>query len=82
MNDILAFLQAHLFWVGIISFWVFSAAVSSLPAPTQVATNPFYAWFYAFVTQLAGNFRNAFGTKIPGYNAPLDHPTTIGAPKP
>jgi hypothetical protein len=71
------FLQQHQFWAAVILYWIFSAAVSSLPEPAPYragasrpdpASNgsPFYLWLFRFLHSVAGNITTVFGNKIPG----------------
>jgi hypothetical protein len=59
------FVAQHQFWAAVAIYWIFSAAVSSMPEP---ATNgsPGYLWLYRFLHTLAGNVTTAFGSRIPG----------------
>jgi hypothetical protein len=60
------FITQHEFWSAIVGYWILSAAVSAMPAPT--GNNPGYAWLYQFLHTIAGNLTTAFGSKIPGLN--------------
>ena len=46
------------------SFWVFSAAIGSMPAP-DANSGKGYRWFYGFANTLAANVTRAFATKLP-----------------
>jgi hypothetical protein len=59
------FIAEHLFWTGVISMWVFCAAVYNLPDPTEKSSG-LYRWVYGFLHQLAANFDVAF-PNIPGF---------------
>jgi hypothetical protein len=61
----LAFVIQHQFWVAVVLYWVFSAAVSSMPEPAADGA-PVYAWLFRFLHTVAGNVSTAFGNKIPG----------------
>src|SRR5213594_4467358 len=55
----------HQFWTAVVIYWMFSAAVSSMPEPAPNGS-PAYLWFYRFLHSIAGNITTAFGGKIPG----------------
>jgi hypothetical protein len=56
----LAFVIQHRFWVAVVLYWIFSAAVSSMPdSPANGA--PIYVWLFRFVHTVAGNITTAFG---------------------
>jgi hypothetical protein len=59
------FVLAHQFWSAVVLYWIFSAAVSSMPDPVA-ATNPAYTWLYRFLHTIAGNLTTAFAGRIPG----------------
>jgi hypothetical protein len=61
----LAFLFQHQFWVAVVLYWIFSAAVSSMPEPAAGGT-PIYTWLFRFLYTVAGNISIALGNKIPG----------------
>lgn len=61
---------ADFFWnhstiIGIIAFWIFSAAVSAMPTPTTGSSSS-YLYFYNLFHTIAGNLTTAWGSKIPG----------------
>lgn len=58
---------AHPVWTGIIAYWIYNAAVDSLPAPNG---SKGYRFLYAFMNKIAGNLSVAFGSKIPGVVQP------------
>jgi hypothetical protein len=60
-----AFVIQHQFWVAVVLYWIFSAAVSAMPDPPAGGT-PIYAWLFRFLHTVAGNISTAFGNKIPG----------------
>jgi hypothetical protein len=62
---VLAFLIQHQFWVAMVLYWIFSAAVSSMPDP-GANTAPMYGWLFRFLHTVAGNISTAFASKIPG----------------
>ena len=55
----------HQFWTAVVIYWMFSAAVSSMPEPAPNGSAG-YLWFYRFLHSIAGNITTAFGSKIPG----------------
>jgi len=59
------FARQHQFWTAVVLYWVFSAAVSSMPDPAS-NSNPGYLWLFRFLHTVAGNITTAFGSKIPG----------------
>lgn len=62
------FLFQHQFWTAVVLYWIFSAAVSSMPEPPSNGSEV-YLWFYRFCHTSAGNIATAFGSKIPGLKA-------------
>ena len=62
------FLTQHQFLCVVVLYWIYSAAVSSMPAPA-VNANPGYTWLYRFLHTIAGNLSTAFSDKIPGLKA-------------
>ncbi len=63
------FVTQHQFWTAVVLYWIFSAAVSSMPDPAPNGS-PAYVWLYRFLHTLAGNLVTAFGNRIPGLNSP------------
>ena len=59
------FLTQHQFWTAVVLYWIYSAAVSSMPEPGPNA-KPGYIWMYRFLHTIAGNLTTAFSGKIPG----------------
>jgi hypothetical protein len=59
------FLMQHQFWSAVVLYWIYSAAVSSMPDPAA-GSNPGYAWLYRFLHTIAGNLSTAFSGRIPG----------------
>ena len=59
------FLFQHQFWTAVVLYWIFSAAVSSMPEPPSNGSAA-YLWFYRFCHTTAGNIATAFGSKING----------------
>jgi hypothetical protein len=45
-----------------LSFWILSAAVSSLPLPTS-KSGPFYLWLYRFLQSLCASLRQVRGKR-------------------
>src|SRR5437868_4141237 len=60
------FATQHQFGTAVVAYWIYSAAVSSMPDPKG---NPVYLWLYRFCHTLAGNITTAFGDRIPGLKA-------------
>src|SRR5213593_795582 len=58
-------LSEHQFWTAVVIYWIFSAAVSSMPDPAGNGSSG-YLWLYRFLHTIAGNITTAFGSKIPG----------------
>ncbi len=46
------FVIEHQFWTTVVIYWIFSAAVSSMPEP-GANSNPGYLWLYRFLHSLA-----------------------------
>ena len=65
MSLIWAFISQHQFWIAVAVYWIYSAAVSSLPEPAGNGS-PVYQWLYRFSHTIAGNLTTAFGSGIPG----------------
>src|SRR2546426_2872122 len=58
-------LTEHQFWTAVVIYWIFSAAVSSMPDPAGNGSSG-YLCLYRFLHTIAGNVTTAFGSKIPG----------------
>jgi len=58
-------LTEHQFWTAVVIYWIFSAAVSSMPDPAGNGSSG-YLWLYRFLHTIAGNITTAFGSRIPG----------------
>ena len=56
------FIHAHPF-VLVGSWWVFSAAVGAMPAPSA-GSSAFYEWAYKFLNTIAANIARAYSTKV------------------
>lgn len=59
------FLLQHQFWAAVVAYWIFSAAISSMPEPVP-NDSPAYLWLYRFLHTTAGNITTALGGRIPG----------------
>ena len=59
------FLAQHQFWAAVGMYWIFSAAVSSMPNPGPNEGSG-YLWAFRFLHTLAGNITTVFGSRIPG----------------
>lgn len=60
------FIHAHPF-VLVGSWWVFSAAVGAMPAPSKEPgkeSSAFYQWLYMFLNTIAANIARAYSTKV------------------
>lgn len=66
MNPVISFIQAHPTSFALGSFWVFSAAVSSMPMPAD-NSSPFYKWVFGFGHTLAGSIARVVAMKYPQY---------------
>ena len=66
MTDFMALLHNPIFWAAIGGYWVFSAAVGALEAPTA-NSGPGYKFVFRFLHGLSGNLNRAAMTfKVPG----------------
>ena len=54
MTAILHFLQAHAYWSGIGTLWVFSAFIGGMPAPDSTSSKG-YLWLYGSLHLLGAN---------------------------
>jgi hypothetical protein len=61
-------LTQHQFWAAVAGYWIFSAAIGSMPEPGS-NSGAGYLWVYRFLHTLAGNITTAFGGRIPGMKA-------------
>jgi hypothetical protein len=59
------FILQHQFWAAVALYWIFSAAVSSMPEPAGGSAG--YLWAYRFLHTIAGNITTALGSRIPGF---------------
>ena len=60
----------HQYWTAVVIYWIFSAAVSSMPEPVPSGSSG-YLWLYRFCHTTAGNITTAFGSKIRGWKTPV-----------
>jgi hypothetical protein len=63
------FVMQHQFWIAVAAYWIFSAAVSSLPDPVPNGSRG-YLWLYRFCHTTAGNLSTVYAGKIPGLKIP------------
>lgn len=63
MHDLLNFLIAHQLVCEGAGLWLASAAVSTMPEPTQ-QDSVAYNWLYGFLHVVAANL-NRFGARLP-----------------
>src|SRR5436309_16068162 len=54
----------HQFWTAVVIYWMFSAAVSSMPEPAPNGSAA-YLWFYRFVAQHRGQHHHGFWQQDP-----------------
>lgn len=91
MNAITSIYSNHPYIATLVSYWVLSAFIGALPAPTA-NSSPLYKFVFAFSNSLGGNLLRALSTKVEGspnfqnaVNAlpgPVDKPVVIvEAPK-
>jgi hypothetical protein len=66
----LEWILKHEFWAAAGAYWVFSAAVSSMPAPSARGS-AIYLWLYRFLHTVAGNVTTVLGKRITRIAAPL-----------
>ena len=59
------FITQHQSLAAVVLYWIFSAAVSSMPDPNG-GSAPGYLWLFRFAHTVAGNITTVFGSKIPG----------------
>src|SRR5213594_703949 len=62
------FVSQHQFGIAVAAYWIFSAAVSSLPDPSPSGSAG-YLWLYRFCHTTAGNITTALGSRIPELKA-------------
>ena len=58
------FITQHQSWTAVLIYWIFSAAVSSMPDPAGYGRSA-YLWLYRFCHTTAGNITTVFGNRIP-----------------
>jgi hypothetical protein len=66
----LEWIVKHELWAAAGAYWIFSAAVSSMPAPAA-SGSAIYLWLYRFLHTIAGNVTTVFGRRIAGLTARL-----------
>ena len=59
------FITQHQSWATVLIYWIFSAAVSSMPVPAA-GNGAGYLWLFRFCHTTAGNLTTVFGNKLPG----------------
>ena len=62
----LEFIVQHQFWIAVVAYWIYSAAVSSMPEPRPDGSLRYF-WLYRFCHTLAGNLTIAIRSRIPGF---------------
>ena len=74
MHNIFDFILSYPTTSTLVGYYIASAAIGSLPAPTP-ASGVFYQWFFKFSNTLAGNLTRAFSSKLGTTNsAPAAEP--------
>jgi hypothetical protein len=58
MHDLILPGGSHLFWRGVVTLWVFSAAVGAMGQPDGKSSQE-YEWLYRFLHLLAANLDRA-----------------------
>lgn len=75
MTTVMQFIQAHPAVTALAVYWLFSAAISSMPMPTD-KSSPGYRWFFGFTHLLAGSVSRMVAMKYPNLmqngNVPAD----------
>lgn len=59
----ISFIQAHSVIASLVAYYIVSAFVSSLPAPTTTSS-VFYVFIFKFTNTLSANLVRAYGTKV------------------
>jgi hypothetical protein len=91
VNTIWQFLNDHQVLTTLASYWLLSAFIGALPAPTA-ESGPLYRFVFSFSNSLGGNILRALSTKVeasPNFQSavnnlpgPVDKPVVIvEAPK-
>ncbi len=57
-SDLLTVTSPRMYLLGLVSLWVFSAAISAMKPPTE-SSSPKYQWFFRFIHLLAANLDRA-----------------------
>jgi hypothetical protein len=65
MDAIISFIQAHQTTAALAGFYVLSAFIGALPAPTA-ESGQFYKFFFAFANTLGANIARARSTAVEG----------------
>ena len=64
VKALIALIQAHSVGFTLAAYWLFSAAVGAMPAPTD-KQGAFYHWAFGFLNTLAGSISRAVTNKFP-----------------
>ena len=75
MQAFLNFLSSHQLVLEAGVLWVVSAAISTMPEPSQ-QDSVAYNWLYGFLHVIAANL-NRFGARLPGGTVTVSSSTTI-----
>lgn len=65
MNTIVGIYTAHPYISTLVSYWVLSAFIGALPAPTATS-NSLYKFVFTFTNGLGGNILRALSTRVEG----------------
>jgi hypothetical protein len=65
----MSYLSAHHTLVVLVSYYVFSAAIGSLPMPDEKSSK-FYGWFFKFSNTLSANLSRAWASYQQGKQPP------------
>lgn len=65
MNTIVGIYTAHPYISTLVSYWVLSAFIGALPAPTATS-NSLYKFIFSFANSLGGNILRALSTRVEG----------------
>lgn len=64
MTAIWTYLAAHQTISILVTYYILSAAVGSLPMP-DIASGKFYRWFFGFSNALGANLARVWASKLP-----------------
>lgn len=64
MSSIIAYIQAHPTTFSLLGFYIGSAFIGSLPAPT-VSSSVFYQFLFKFLNTVGANLTRAFSQNLP-----------------